>query len=259
MGSRPWSARSFSQHADVNTREIDGTTALHWAVRSDDRESVQLLLRAGAQPNVSNRYGVTPLSLAATNGNPELVKLLLESGADPNTASPEGETALMTAAHAGNPASVVALLDHGADVNATEHWFNETALMWAAAENHAEVTRTLIDHGADINARSLQQEFARFRFNLATMVNTVLPRGGLTALMLAARQGAVGTARVLVDAWSRSGPDRPRWDLCAGDRHSQRALRRRRASGGGEAPIRTLPMSPAWRRCTLRSTCTPSR
>jgi ankyrin repeat protein len=193
------------QHADVNTREIDGTTALHWAVRSDDRENVQLLLRAGAQPNVSNRYGVTPLSLAATNGNPELVKLLLESGADPNTASPEGETVLMTAAHAGNPASVVALLEYGADVNATEHWFNETALMWAAAENHAEVTRTLIDHGADVNARSLQQEFARFRFNLATMVNTVLPRGGLTPLMLAARQGAVGTARVLVDGGADLG------------------------------------------------------
>jgi ankyrin repeat protein len=188
------------QHADVNAREIDGTTALHWAVRSDDRESVQVLMRAGARVNVTNRYGLAPLSLAATNGNPEIVSLLLESGADPDTASPEGETALMTAAKAGNPGSVVALLDHGADVNSKEHWFNETALMWAAAENHAEVTRTLIDHGADINARSAQQEFARFRFNLATMVNTVLPRGGLTALMLAARQGGVETARVLVDA-----------------------------------------------------------
>ena len=190
----------IQQHADVNSREIDGTTALHWAVRSDDRDSIQLLIRAGAQVNVANRYGLTPLSLAATNGNPEVVSLLLESGADPETASPEGETALMTAAKAGNPDSVAALLDYGADVNAKEHWFNETALMWAAAENHAEVTRILIDHGAEINARSVQQEFARFRFNLATMVNTVLPRGGLTALMLAARQGAVGTARVLVDS-----------------------------------------------------------
>jgi uncharacterized protein len=189
----------IQQHVDVNSREIDGTTALHWAVRSDDRESVQLLIRAGAEVNVANRYGLTPLSLAATNGNPAVVSLLLESGADPNTASPEGETALMTAAKAGNPGSVVALLDHGADVNAKEQWFNETALMWAAAENHAEVARTLIDHGAAVNARSAQQEFARFRFNLATMVNTVLPRGGLTALMLAARQGAVDAARVLVD------------------------------------------------------------
>jgi ankyrin repeat protein len=190
----------IQEHADVNTREVDGTTALHWAVRSDDRETVQLLIRAGAHVNVANRYGLTPLSLAATNGDPEVVNLLLESGADPDTVSPEGETALMTAAKAGNRASVVALLDHGADVNAREQWFSETALMWAAAENHAEVTRALIDHGADINARSVQQEFARFRFNLATMVNTVLPRGGLTALMLAARQGAVGTARVLVDS-----------------------------------------------------------
>src|SRR5437867_9440492 len=31
-------------HADVNQTEPDGTTALHWAVRADDVETVRLLL-----------------------------------------------------------------------------------------------------------------------------------------------------------------------------------------------------------------------
>jgi len=95
---------------------------------------------------------------------------------------------------------VTALLDAGADVNAREHWLNETALMWAAAENHTEAARVLIAYGAEVDARSRQQEFPPFRFNLATMVNTVLPRGNLTALMLAARQGAIETMGVLLGA-----------------------------------------------------------
>ena len=196
---RPAEVRALvRQHVDVNARETDGTTALHWAVRADDLESATLLIHAGARIDAVNRYGVAPLSLAAVNGNAAIVSLLLNSGADPDTASPEGETALMTAARTGTPAPVIALLNAGADVNAREHWLSETALMWAAAENHAEVARILLDYGAEIDARSLQQEFAPFRFNLATMVNTVLPRGGLTALMIAARQGAVQAGRVLI-------------------------------------------------------------
>ncbi len=187
------------QHVDVNAREADGTTALHWVVRADDIDSARLLLRAGASVTVANRYGVMPLALAAANGSAGMIRLLLAHGADANAATPEGETALMTAAKTGEPESVLALLDAGADVNAREHWLDETALMWAAAENHADVTRILLDYGADVDARSRRQEFAPFRFNLATMVNTVLPRGSLTALMMAARQGALDAERVLIE------------------------------------------------------------
>jgi ankyrin repeat protein len=184
---------------DVNAREADGTTALHWAVRADDVEMVRSLLRAGARAAAVNRYGVTPLSLAATNGNAAIIQALLEAGADADSSLPEGETVLMTAARTGDRNSVAVLLDHGASVNVQESWMGETALMWAAAEDHADVVQLLVEHGAELNTRSAQQEFAKFRFNLATMVNTVLPRGRMTALMMAARQGSLESARVLVD------------------------------------------------------------
>ena len=189
----------LSQRADANAREIDGTTALHWAVRLDDRPTVGALIKAGADVNATNRYGVTPLALAATNGSAAIVDALLTAGADARGASPEGETVLMTAARTGSRAVVSLLLARGADVNAREQAFGETALMWAAAENHPDIVQQLLEAGADIDLRSVTLEFARFRFNLATMVNTVLPRGSLTALMLAARQGALASATVLVD------------------------------------------------------------
>ena len=78
--------------ADVNAAQVDGMTALHWAVYHDVPDAARLLVKAGANVKVTNRYGVAPLSLACENGNAELVELLLSAGADPNTSLPGGET-----------------------------------------------------------------------------------------------------------------------------------------------------------------------
>jgi ankyrin repeat protein len=180
---------------DVNAREVDGTTALHWAVRADNAEETRRLLRAGARPDATNRYGVTPLSLAAANGNAAILSLLIAAGADPNAPSAQHEPVLMTAARSGGVDAVRCLLDHGADVNAREPWQGETALMWAAGENHAAIAQLLIQHGADVDARSPTPEFPRPQAGL-----TVLPRGQWTPLMYAARQGAVEATRTLAAA-----------------------------------------------------------
>src|SRR5262245_31062886 len=71
---------------DVNAAEVDGTTALHWAVRANDAQTADLLIKAGANVNAVNRYGVTALSLAASNGDADLLALLFKSGADAKAA-----------------------------------------------------------------------------------------------------------------------------------------------------------------------------
>jgi ankyrin repeat protein len=68
--------------AAVNAAEADGTTALHWAVQSNNLELVTLLVRAGANVKTPNRYGVPPITLAAMNGSATVVGALLEGGAD---------------------------------------------------------------------------------------------------------------------------------------------------------------------------------
>jgi uncharacterized protein len=190
----------LDQHADTNAREVDGTSALHWAVRSDDVGAMELLIRAGANVNASNRYGVTPLSLAATNASARAVAMLLKAGAAADAVLPGGETPLMTASRSGNPDAVRLLLEAGAHPNARESNGGETALMWAAAEDHGAVVALLVRHGADLNAAADVLEYPKVKVDAATMVVTALPHGGLTPLMYAARQGAVAAARALVAA-----------------------------------------------------------
>jgi ankyrin repeat protein len=185
--------------AVVNQAEADGTTALHWAVQADDIELVTMLVGAGADVRASNRYGIRPLTLAATNGSEAAIALLLKAGADPNAATDAGEPVLMTAARTGRAGAVKRLIDAGADVNARERWLGETALMWAAAENHADVVRLLVAAGAAIDARSTILAAPVLEFPRSGGPNSPFPRGGWTALMFAAREGALDAARALAE------------------------------------------------------------
>jgi len=190
----------LKEHADVNAPQEDGTSALQWAAHNNDLESTQMLLKAGADAKAASRYGVTPLSEAATHGSGALVEALLKAGADVNTFTTEkGETVLMTASRAGNVEAVKALLEQGADANAKERFRGQTALMWAAAENHPEVIRLLIAHGADAKVRSSDRDTTPPKLMAGTPAAPI-SRGGLTALVFAARQGSMEAAKALLDA-----------------------------------------------------------
>lgn len=164
--------------ADINQKQPDGMTALHWAVYHDDLELTKLLIESGANATAITRYGISPLSLACTNGNAQIVELLLDAGADPKTSQPGGETALMTAARTGRLAPVELLLARGADANVTERK-GQSALMWAAADGHAEVVDALVKAGAHVHAR--------------------VP-SGFTPLFFAAREGRTEVIRRLLAA-----------------------------------------------------------
>jgi ankyrin repeat protein len=181
---------------------VDGTTALHLAVRVNDLQKADALIRAGADVSRANRYGVTPLSLAAANGNAPLLDLLLKAGANAagaDAALGDGRTMIMLAARTGSADAV----------NVTERRTGTTALMWAAVENRAAAVRALVAAGADVNVRSKVTEYPHtppgvigdaLEEGASYVGQTVLPKGGWTALMYAARQGALDAARALAEA-----------------------------------------------------------
>src|SRR6266700_3329553 len=118
MNGNKAAVRSLLQKkADVNATQTDGTTALHWAVRLDDLDTAEQLIRAGANVSAATRAGATPLQLAVINGNAAMIEKLVKVGADPNaTLTKYGDTALMMAARTGKADAVKVLLDNGAQV-----------------------------------------------------------------------------------------------------------------------------------------------
>lgn len=221
----------LARGSNPNATEADGTTLLMRAVHGRFPRIARQLIDAGANVSAGNRYGVTPLYLAAQAGDAITARALLAAGADANTALPEGETVLMTAAKNGSVEVVRALLGEadqaagsdesatgetaagysasratgssgGAEPNAKEGWYGQTALMWAAAEGHVDVIRALIGAGANVDLHSDRFDAPephpdRLRGGFAY---PRIPRGRLTALHFAARQGKLEAARALVDA-----------------------------------------------------------
>ncbi len=169
----------LSQHADINSRSDDGSTALLWAAHQNDLDTAELLLGAGADANTANDFRMTPLSQACTNGSAAFVRLLLKSGANPNTAIATGVTPLMTCAKSGSVDAVKRLLEYGAAIEAKEPDQHQTALMWAAAEHQLSVAQALIEAHADLKARS---------------------KAGFTAIHFAARQGDREMVQLLLAA-----------------------------------------------------------
>ena len=130
---------------DVNSVQVDGMTALHWAVYHEDAELAKRLVAAGADVNAENRYGVRPLSIACQNGNSQIVELLLAAGADPNLFSEEAARAvppLFAAAYGGSQEAALMLIDAGADTTMrSPDGFAPSD--WADTQGHRELAELL--------------------------------------------------------------------------------------------------------------------
>jgi ankyrin repeat protein len=203
-----------ARHADVHATDGDGTTALHWASHRDDLDSTALLIGAGANVNAANDLGATPLWIACQNGSASLVKILLQAGADPNRALLLGETPLMVASRVGSADVVEQLLLKGASVNARAAR-GQTALMWAAAQRHPEVVERLLANGADVHSRSeAWSQMMAVPPHGVPLYNKVVPHGGDTALLFAARSGDLASATLLVAAGANVN-DADAWGVSA--------------------------------------------
>ena len=155
-----------------------GLTALVFAARHGDFETVRILLDADADVNQVTEYGWTALLTATQNRYYRLGRYLLEHGADPAIANKGGWTPLYIATDNRNiengdypirqpdmdhMAYIDLLLDHGADPNVrmmsstetrtifTHQWLREegaTSFWRAAQSSDTELMQRLLEAGA---------------------------------------------------------------------------------------------------------------
>lgn len=84
-------------HLNIDQKDKDGWTALHWASWSGLDRLSDMLIEKRADINDREGNGFTPLMLAAMRGNFQVAALLLEKGADMDAVNKFGKNALQLA------------------------------------------------------------------------------------------------------------------------------------------------------------------
>ncbi|MYB67569.1 MAG: ankyrin repeat domain-containing protein, partial [Gemmatimonadetes bacterium] len=108
----------FANIQDVNTKNSEEATPLHWAAAKNATETAQLLITQGAEICAKDTLGRTPLHWAAWNNAAETTKVLLTQGANINEKDQDGETPLHRAARNNATETAQLLLTQGADIYA---------------------------------------------------------------------------------------------------------------------------------------------
>ncbi|CAI9179745.1 unnamed protein product [Rangifer tarandus platyrhynchus] len=79
-----------TKNMDVNMKDAEGRTLLHWACDRGHKELVTVLLQYRADINCQDNEGQTALHYAAACEFLDIVELLLQSGADPTLRDQDG-------------------------------------------------------------------------------------------------------------------------------------------------------------------------
>uniref|UniRef100_A0A2P2I5D9 Palmitoyltransferase n=1 Tax=Hirondellea gigas TaxID=1518452 RepID=A0A2P2I5D9_9CRUS len=137
---------------DVNRRDNENVTLLHWAAINNRREIVKYYIRKGAVVDaIGGELLSTPLHWATRQGHLGMVVLLIQYGADPNIRDGEGCSCIHLAAQFGHTAIVAYLLARGANVNMRDK-NGMTPLMWSAYRvTSVDPTRLLLTFGASVS------------------------------------------------------------------------------------------------------------
>ncbi len=151
----------IKQGADVNLSHTEfGVTALTEAVTSRRFNIVNYLLGHGASINLRDKHGYTLLHRAVSDL--DMVKLLLSRGACISARTKSGGTPLHHAAGGSYLDTVKLLVAMGADINARDEE-GQTPLVEAVSSKRISLIEWLIKHGAKVNARTRHGSTALIR------------------------------------------------------------------------------------------------
>jgi uncharacterized protein len=219
--------RLIAAGANVRAANREGVTPLAMACLDGDLPIIDRLLKAGADPKERGANGETLLMFAARNGRVDVITRLLAAGADVNARERlRGTTALMWAAEQRHPEAVKALLAAGADpaiasgpaglprnymaprvdvgaVQAARARRERAAAAGRTYEEQVAVERRAPPAGGGQNTSGLPVDSSADDDVVVQAGLVGKGGGGLTALVFAAREGDIESAKALLDRGAR--------------------------------------------------------
>lgn len=212
---------------NIDCFDDDGFTPLFATITEDShtgmKRMIRILLEYGAQINSRSRYGQTVLSHACDyryRGNADAVKVLLKNGADPNLSSLQGFAPLHIASRMRHVAAVKSLLQSNADVN-YQNDAGDTPLIQACRDSRRcqadvdvdeeETVSILIENNASVNVKNNNGKTALHMAcsrNKHSTVETLLRHGadpkiicnnGWTPLHIACQATGDASIKILLD------------------------------------------------------------
>ena len=123
-------------------------------VGKNNLKKVEAYIEQGGDVDAKDQQNRTLLHWACAQGKTQVVKLLVEKGADVNAKTARGLTPLKQAVYGKHHEIVDFLLNRTpVDVDARGQQ-NFTLLHWACAEGKTQVVKLLVEKGADVNAKT---------------------------------------------------------------------------------------------------------
>jgi ankyrin repeat protein len=162
----------LAEGTDVDCADFDARTALMLAAANGHVEAVSVLLAAGADPNKVDNFGLCALSEACRYAHDAVIDRLVAAGADLATRPSRSPTS------------------PGADRSASRPILDAAKLCEAVYAGDAPLLRRFIRSGADVDVSDYDQR---------------------TALHLAAAEGSIVMARILVEQGRAAVNVRDRW------------------------------------------------
>ncbi|XP_069672969.1 ankyrin-1-like [Periplaneta americana] len=209
---------------NINTKDINGHTALMYACNSGNLLMVRKMVKSGASIKIFNSKYLNPLYFAAKMGHLPVVEYLLkESGVHMDEADiclplhiavrnghvnvvtcflqhkihfdmveRYGHVLMTIAIMYGQFPIVVCLLQHGIEVSKTDK-YGQTLLHIASRKGHSSIAQCLLQHGAGVN---------------------IADKFGRTPLHFATEHGHVSTAEILLQHEAEANvSNRDGWSL----------------------------------------------
>ena len=157
--------------AAIDVKSDSGTTLLHEAARGGSLEVVQQILEYSVDIEARDSLNMTPLFAACRdpNGSDEIVRVLLAAGANVSVVDKWGYSPLHELAKKGRTKAALVLLETG-KANLTQRTqAGSSALGFAAGIGDYELVRSLLERGA--SARSESGEDSALHFAVQTDKN----------------------------------------------------------------------------------------